>query len=154
MKWLNRISNLSLIGFSVLIVFLCVELGIGNPQSPGPGFMPSLAAVLLFSLSLLTIIFDIKGSVKEEEGKSSLRWEDLIKPFSLVASLIGYAFLLNILGYLVTTFLVLFVLFSITEPQKWRKDMVIAAIVATLSFLVFDKWLHVQLPSDIFLIGW
>lgn len=153
MKWLNRISNLSLMGFSVLIVFLCVELGIGKPQSPGPGLMPSLAAVLLFSLSLLTFIFDIKGS-NDEEGKTSFRRQDLIKPFSLVVSLIGYAFLLDVIGYIVSTFLLLFVLFSMMEPQKWRKDMVIAAVVATLSFLVFDKWLHVQLPAGIFLIGW
>jgi putative tricarboxylic transport membrane protein len=154
MKWLNRSTNLALMGFSVLIFFLCLELGIGKPQSPGPGFMPLLAAVLLFCLTLLTMIFEIRKSNEGEERKSPLGLHELIKPGSLVISLVAYAFLLNVLGYVIATFLLLFVLFSFTEPQKWRKDLVSAAVIAVLSFVVFDKWLRVQLPDGILLIGW
>ncbi len=154
MKWLKRAGHLSLMGFSVLIFFLCVQLGLGKPQSPGPGFMPLLAAILLFCLSLATIIVESRGTAEDEEGKSSLGLEELAKPACLVIALIGYAFLLNVLGYPVTTFLLLFGLFSVTEPRHWRKNLVIAALVAVLSFLVFDKWLRVQLPDGIFLIGW
>jgi energy-converting hydrogenase Eha subunit B len=50
--------------------------------------------------------------------------------------------------------LLLFVLFSITELHKWRKNLVIAAVIAILSFVVFDKWLRVQLPDGLFLVGW
>jgi len=154
MKWLNRASHLSLMGFSVLIFFLCVRLGIGKPQSPGPGFMPLLAAVLLFCLSFATIIVESRGAADDEGRKSSLGLKELTKPVCLVISLIGYAFLLNVLGYPVATFLLLFTLFSVTEPQQWRKNLLIAALVAVLSFLVFDKWLRVQLPDGIFLLGW
>jgi len=154
MKWLNRASHLSLMGFSVLIFFFCVRLGIGKPQSPGPGFMPLLAAVLLFCLSFATIIVESRGAADDEGRKSSLGLKELTKPVCLVISLIGYAFLLNVLGYPVATFLLLFTLFSVTEPQQWRKNLVIAALVAVLSFLVFDKWLRVQLPDGIFLLGW
>ena len=154
MKWLNRASHLSLMGFSVLIFFFCVRLGIGKPQSPGPGFMPLLAAVLLFCLSFATIIVESRGAADDEGRKSSLGLKELTKPVCLVISLIGYAFLLNVLGYPVATFLLLFTLFSVTEPQQWRKNLLIAALVAVLSFLVFDKWLRVQLPDGIFLLGW
>jgi putative tricarboxylic transport membrane protein len=154
MKWLNRASNLSLMGFSVLIFFLCVQLGIGKPQSPGPGFMPLLAAVLLFTLSLLTIVIENRGHAEDKAEKTALGLEEIIKPSSLVISLLGYAFLLNILGYVIATFLLLFVLFSITELHKWRKNLVIAAVIAILSFVVFDKWLRVQLPDGLFLVGW
>jgi len=141
-------------GFSVLIFFFCVRLGIGKPQSPGPGFMPLLAAVLLFCLSFATIIVESRGAADDEGRKSSLGLKELTKPVCLVISLIGYAFLLNVLGYPVATFLLLFTLFSVTEPQQWRKNLVIAALVAVFSFLVFDKWLRVQLPDGIFLFGW
>ena len=141
-------------GFSVLIFFLCVQLGIGKPQSPGPGFMPLLAAVLLFCLSLARIIVESRGAADDEGRKSSLGLKELAKPAFLVIALIGYAFFLNVLGYPVATFLLLFALFSVTEPRHWRKNLVIAALVAVLSFLVFDKWLRVKLPDGIFLIGW
>jgi hypothetical protein len=44
----------------------------------------------------------------------------------------------------------MFMLFVIAEPQRWRKDLAIAAIVAALSYLVFHRWLGVQLPTGIF----
>ena len=50
-KWMNRISNLFLLGFAVLILSLSLKLGIGNFRNPGPGFVPFLASLLLLSLS-------------------------------------------------------------------------------------------------------
>jgi putative tricarboxylic transport membrane protein len=153
MKWLNRIFSFFLIGFAVYIYYSCVGLGLGKPQAPGPGLMPALAAALLFVLALSTFIIEMKGSHGREE-KSSLAWQDLARPLILLISLIGYAFLLDILGYLVATFLLLFILFSLTEPQKWRKELVIAAIVSTSSYLIFNKGLHVPLPAGLFFVGW
>jgi putative tricarboxylic transport membrane protein len=115
--------------------------------------MPAIAAALLFALSLFTFFIELKGS-SEEEGKCSLKWKQLTKPMCLLISLIGYAFLLNIVGYIVATFLLMSILFLMTEQQEWRKDLVIAVIVSTLSYLVFNKWLHVPLPSGMFFTGW
>jgi len=70
MIWLDRIISLSLVGFSFLIFFSSLRLEIGNPQAPGPGFMPFLVSVLLFSLSLLVfILVEIKGLAIDEEGR-------------------------------------------------------------------------------------
>lgn len=153
MKWLNRIFSFILVGFAAYIYYSCYELGLGTLQVPGPGLMPALAAALLFVMSLVIFFLELKGS-RGREGKTSLGWQDLTRPLILLISLIGYALLLNILGYLVATFLLMFILFSLTEPQKWHKELVLAAIVSTSSYLIFNKGLHVPLPSGLFFVAW
>lgn len=156
MKWLNRISSLFLIGLSLLIFYSSLNLGIGTVQKPGPGFMPILASALVFSLSFLVFIKEIKttGLAKDEERQASLGWENLIKPINLVIALCGYSFVLELFGYLITAFLLMFAMLFIYEPKKWYIHIIIAAIVANLSFLVFYKWLRVQLPMGLFRIAW
>jgi putative tricarboxylic transport membrane protein len=150
MKWLNGISDLSLLGLSVIIFVLSLKLGIGKVQSPGPGFMPSVVSVILFFLSLCVFVSRVREPVKDGGKGRFIRWEYLKRPFALLAALIGYAFMLDLLGYLISAFLLMFMLFVIAEPQRWRKDLAIAAIVAALSYLVFHRWLGVQLPTGIF----
>jgi hypothetical protein len=153
-KWMDRIGSLFLIGLSVLIFSSSLKLGIGDFGNPGPGFMPFFASILLFSLSSLVFIKGIIGSSKDEEGELSIGWENLTKPINLMIALICFSFLFKALGYLITTFLLMFAMFFIYEPKKWYVHIVISAIVASLSFLVFYTWLRVQLPTGIFRIHW
>ncbi|OGP62010.1 MAG: hypothetical protein A2170_11360 [Deltaproteobacteria bacterium RBG_13_53_10] len=150
MTRLNRISSLFLMGFSVIIFFSSLQLGIGNPKSPGPGFAPLLASVLVFSLSLLVLIQGMR--VSEEKKRRPKDRNYLLKPTFLVLAVLGYSFLLNVLGYLVTAFLLMFAMFSIGEPKKLSRNLIIAAIVIIMSFILFRKLLGVQLPKGIFLI--
>jgi putative tricarboxylic transport membrane protein len=150
MKWLNRISAFSFLGFSVFIFALSVRLGIGRLQSPGPGFMPSLASAVLFFLSLFVLISQTRRSAKDEGEGHLVHWRNLTKPIGLVAVLIGYAFVLDVMGYLITAFLLMFMLFLMAEPRRWPKDVVVAALVAALSYVVFNQWLGVRLPAGVF----
>jgi putative tricarboxylic transport membrane protein len=153
MKWQRRISSLFLIGFSVFICFLSLDLGIGNPKKPGPGAMPFLASILVFSLSLLVLIIE-RETPKEEDDKLRRLTEggNLLKIVIFVVMLIGYTFLINIIGFLITSFVLVFGMLSITEGKKWHKNMLIAAIMVVTTFLVFNKLLGVHLPSGVFRI--
>jgi putative tricarboxylic transport membrane protein len=152
MKWLHRVSSLALMGFSVLIGTSSLQLGVGNVQNPGPGFMGFLASVLLFILCLSIFVKDLKRLGRAEEGATD--WKYLTKPSVLAATLCGYAFLLPALGYLISTFFLLFVMFFVYDPRKRLHHAVIAFIIVNISYLVFYKWLRVILPVGIFNIGW
>ncbi len=67
----------------------------------------------------------------------------------LVAALIVYALFFKTVGYPVMTFLLVYFLFFMMQPQKWKTDVFWAALVAGLSFLLFDVWLRVALPWGI-----
>jgi putative tricarboxylic transport membrane protein len=152
MKKLNRISSIFLMAFSILICWASLKLGIGSLGNMGPGFMPLLVSIILFILSLL-ILVGVGGGVQDKEENSSLSWRNLLKPGSLVIALFVYIFLLESLGYIVTTFLLMSHMLFMSEPKKRSKNIFIAAIVAILTFAGF-KGLQVQLPTGIFHIGW
>lgn len=152
MKWLNRGVALFLIGVSALIFFLSLKLGVGEVGDPGPGFMPCLASVILFSLASLVLMMGIiRGEGKDEKSRFLPDYGYLVKPALLVLTILGYSFFLNDAGYLITGFFLMFVLFSITEPKKWPWNILVAGAVIITSFLLF-KWLGVQLPAGIFRI--
>lgn len=147
MKWLERISSLFLMAFSVLIFWSSVRLGIGSPGDPGPGFMPILASVVLFGVSIVIFVIGIQGASEKESSLTDLR--GLTKPVCLVMILLGYAYLLGILGFLGAAFLAMFAMFSLAERRKWRLNLVISGITVIVGYIVFAKWLQVQLPAGI-----
>ena len=86
-----------------------------------------------------------------EAGKES---EDKISvPFgkigAVIASLIGYGVLLEVLGSLVTFFLLLWGLFWMGHPRKWILVSGLSAFVAALSYLLFVIILQVPFPTGI-----
>ena len=111
--------------------------------------MPFLASILVFALSVFVLV---KGILGEKEGPSPLNRKRLPKPTLLVVAILAYSFLLDSLGFLISIFLLLFAMFSMEEPKKWPKNIVISLIVVILSFLIFKKWLGVRFPAGIFSI--
>ncbi len=153
MKWPRRICNLFVIAFSVLIGYLSLDLGIGNPKQPGPGAMPLIASIFVFSLSLAVFIIERKPP-KEEDDKFRRLIEggNLLKIVIFVVLLISYIFLMDITGFLIASFIFVFGMLSLTEGKKWCKNMLIAAIIVVTTFLVFYNLLGVYLPSGVFRI--
>ncbi len=148
MNALDRGSCIFLLGLSVLVGLMSLRLGIGGLELMGAGFMPFLASILLFVLTVIVLIKGLRTKQGGEE-KTRLTWKALEKPLKLVVGLIGYAFLLMPLGYLIVTFLFVFFMFTMMQPQKWRMDLVFAALVAAASFVLFDTLLSVRLPPGI-----
>ena len=149
MIWLDRIISLSLVGFSFLIFLSSLRLGTGTLQTPGPGFTPFLSSILLLSLSLFVLIWRTKKSDEDGRNKLLVSWKNFLKPISVIIMLIAYILLLNTIGYLIGTFLLMFIMFFIYEPKKWYVHLFIGAIVASSSYFVFYKWFQVQLPTGI-----
>ncbi len=154
MKGLRQGSCLFLMGIGVFVGIMSLRMGIGHLELMGAGFMPFLASIVLFSLALVVFVAEIKGSSRDEEKNAPMEWSDLRRPVLLLVGLIVYALILMTFGYLVTTFLLVFFMFFMTDTRKWRKDVAIAAVIVILSYLIFDKWLRLQLPPGVFRIGW
>ncbi len=152
MKRLDHITSLFLIALSLLILISSVQLGIGNLRKPGAGFIPFLASVLVFCLSVAVFMMGWKRPPGEEK-RSTVGWQNAAKMVLLVVGLCIYISFLKVLGYLIVASLLMFVMFFIFDPKKWYMHIVSALVVAGVSFAVF-RGLGVQLPTGILPIGW
>jgi len=154
MKWLNVGSSLFLMALSVMIFVSSMELGFGSFQAPGAGFLGFLASLLLFILSLAVLLSTVCGRSTEVREQSDMTWQSMVKPASLAAAMCAYALVLGTAGFLLSTTLLLFTMFFMYEPKKFLLHIVVSLVVANGSYILFQKWLGVVLPSGILGIGW
>ncbi|OGP69244.1 MAG: hypothetical protein A2169_09720 [Deltaproteobacteria bacterium RBG_13_47_9] len=134
----------------LIIIGSLVTLEIGTPKEPGPGLFPLLigSLVSVFSGGVL-----ILATFSKESKKSNVvdLWRGLSwsKAAYTVIALFVYSLLLNILGFLITTFLLLIFLMKVVEPQKTKVAVPISVLASVLSYWIFDRILQVQLPRGV-----
>ena len=147
MEHRDRISSLVLLVFSFLTCVGSYRLpvGIGSWHDPGPGFFPFWAGIIMGILSFAAYMkaLRIKG---EDIGPwySREKWRKVLLIMAVIA---GYALVLETLGFVLSTFLLLFTLFKVAEDQGWWVSVGGSLVVAVVSFVVFDRWLKLQLPK-------
>ena len=66
-----------------------------------------------------------------------------------LTALLAYWLVLEHLGFLITTYLLLLFLLRVIEPQKWLLAVATALIATTFSYALFNLWLKVQMPNGI-----
>jgi len=145
----DRTSSLVWLAFSLLICIESFRLPLGSVREPGPGFLPLLVGVILAGLSAICFL---QGRRVPSAGPKGVwypaeRWKNLIW---VLFSLFAYALLLDILGFLITTFLFLVCLFRFgMETQRWTRSLAGSAIASVSCYAVFELWLRTQLPKGI-----
>lgn len=131
----------------VLSTAVCVEswsLKVGGLHNPGPGFLPFYTAILLGLLALISLLETLKGA----KGSASEIWGGIQfgKLSILLGSLFLYVFLLDRLGFLLGTFLLLLVLFRIVEPYGWKTVLFSSLLTTAGTYLFFVILLESRLP--------
>ena len=130
-----------------------IRLKLGTLHSPGAGFTPFLTGLLLALFGLMLTLESVKGTEPRGEGLVvALRGFGRKRTCSLLAVCL-YAALLETLGFIITTFLLLFGLFKIIEPRKWLAPLLVSVIAVILSYFIFEVWLRINFPKGIFRIG-
>jgi len=148
---MNRQDQISSLIWLLLGLFIIIgslsSLKIGTARDPGPGLFPIIAGV---SLSLFSFVILVKATFVKTSEKRSLRelwtglnWERI---FYVTGALLLYSILLQTVGFLLLTLLLLIFLFRAIEPQKWKLAIGISILASVISWLVFDRLLQVQLP--------
>jgi len=117
-------------------------LKLGTLRNPGPGFLPLMMASLLIAFSLFLLV---RGLVEPGKVLKGVQW----KPQSvLVVSVLIYGVLLGFMGFLLSTFVLMFVLFALFFEGKRRmpRALFYAATTAVIGWLVFSVALKVPFP--------
>jgi putative tricarboxylic transport membrane protein len=90
----------------------------------------------------------LRSSVEiAEETGGAVNW---VKIGLVLLSLLLYAFFLERLGFVVTTFVLLIFLLSWIEQTNWARSLGVASAAALGSFAIFELWLKIRLPKGIF----
>ena len=141
-------ASLILAGLAGLILFEASRLAFGSIRVPQTGFFPSILAtlLLLFSIALLIQTRRQAGGANREEPIKSEAW---IRISITLAAMLGFALVLEKLGFLLSTFTVMLLLLRVIEPQKWSRVIAIAVATALVSYFLFARLLNIPLPPGV-----
>lgn len=147
MKRYQTGSAIFLLLFGAFICFEARKLEVGQITEPGPGFFPFW---LGFALIISSLALTIKSS-KEKRERSSLSagmWNGLHwgKVLFCLTILVLYACLLENVGYIISTFLLMLLLFRAIGGQRWLLVVLGSIITSFATYALFRLWLQVQLP--------
>ena len=145
----DRIFGFLWLILGAFIVWSSYRLNLGEAGSPGPGFIPFLTGCLLIFLSAIFLAKSLFFSPGTQERKGfweGVQWD---KPAWVAAAMFVYVFLLPVLGFLVSTFLFLIFLGRLIRGQRWHTILIVSALSAAVTYLVFGIWLKCQFPRGI-----
>jgi putative tricarboxylic transport membrane protein len=123
-------------------IFESAKLPLGTVRNPGEGFFPwwISAVIVLLALVLLTQALTSRPSANQQAPGR------ITKVTALLLVLAAYTFLLDSLGYLLCTFLLVLFMLRATDAQRWPVALSMALLTALGSYVVFAIWLSVPLP--------
>ena len=145
----DQVGTLSWLLIALYVCFESLRLGLGTPRSPGMGFMPFGASVLLGCFSLI-VFFRSLFRKAEPKGEAVSAGRMGIRVLIVAITLLLYSKVMPVLGYLISTFLLMSFLFGIIRKMKWWWVFVSSLMTTLATYYVFSKWLNCQFPYGYF----
>lgn len=146
----DRIASVVFLALGILIVMESQKISKSAYGSQiGPSTFPTILGIILIGLSILLFIETIRHRatykiVGEEEDISSPSYK---KFFIIFIAALGYVFLLEKIGYLITTFIFLMIGFQTLERGKWVSSIIISAAFSGIIYYGFVNVLGGSLPG-------
>jgi putative tricarboxylic transport membrane protein len=134
--------------FSFYLSFESYRLGLVTTNRPGPGLFPFIAAVGIGLIAALRLINGIRITTPEERSESNMGAEGWLVLY-IIAGMTAYAFMLEPLGFVLCTFLLVAFYLKIIAARRWPVTVIFAAAVALASHLFFDVLLRAELPRGL-----
>jgi putative tricarboxylic transport membrane protein len=152
MKKYHIIPTLFWVGLSLFVMTFSRRLGIRGFHNPGPGLAPFVLGLLLLLISLYVLIDSLLRKGREDETPGEGRGRtDYGKIGLVLVALFAYAFLLERLGFLITTWIFLFLLFR-SMGNRWITTLVASTSTVLATYLVFT-FFGVRFPPGILGLG-
>lgn len=153
MKRLDLTSGLFWLFFSSLAFAGSLRMGIGTVESPGMGFMPAVASGLLGILSLILLTNTILKKLKDVTVTGGITAAILRRgALTVVFGVLIYAMIMPKLGYLISTFLLMTLLYWYMERNGAKgllRSAVLSLLTTAISYYLFAVLLSCPFPAGI-----
>ncbi len=135
--------------FLLSVFYLTYSLSnykLGTIRMPKEGFMPLILGIGMTVTSGWLLIQSMIGKGDAKNVKLSFSW---LRFGALVAVSLLYALTLQPIGYLLSSFFFLLLVFKIAGVKGWLKPLIISLVCAAVFYLLFKVALGVMLPRGI-----
>jgi putative tricarboxylic transport membrane protein len=137
--------------FGTITAYLSLKMQIGTFRMAGPGLFPLCLGVLLMILSGILIMKTLFGAGRETAQKRSETRPagSAGQVILFMGAIVVAVLLLQPLGYLFVSFMLLILLLRILGVKPWYRSVLLSLSAALFSYFLFVQWLKIPLPK-----GW
>ena len=135
------------LALGLFVVIYSYTLGLGKLIDPGPGLLPFLLGLIFLILSSVRLVTVIQLREAEETGEEKKKieyWRIIL----IVVALLIWAFVLESLGFLIATFILMTLLYRAAGFNKWYAAIFWGLITVLVTYFVFT-YLGVRFPPGI-----
>ncbi len=154
MKKGNIITAVLVMALSVYIIITCAGYPTAEAYGtgvPGPGLWPMAVAALMLIAGIMLLVKALR--TKPEEDTPIAIWSDGTKRvYITMAILVVYVAVLGILGFLLSSFIMLFIFIQWFARKNPLITAVISALATFISYAVFKFLLNVPVDFGLFYI--
>jgi hypothetical protein len=141
----SKIMGVTLLALGIFVGYQGIDLTLGTPSRPGPGFVPFGLGFILISLA---VVFLWQSSSRKEKGKPPSPGGNYRRTAMAVGVLCFYALIVNGVGYILTTFFLFIIWLALIERKGWLQTASLACL-AVAAVYAFNVLFSVQLPSGL-----
>lgn len=140
----DRIASILFLATGVLFIVGSRQLASSSyGSSVGPDIFPSLLGIILVLLSI-RLFYETMVTKTQHSSKEKLQY----KPFLIIfTATLVYILTLETIGYVITTFLFLFVCFQTMERSKVMTSLIISACFSGFVYFMYVEVLKGTLPG-------
>lgn len=146
----ERIIALAWLIFGGGIAYTSLDHGLGEQGEPGSGFMTFVTGIFICAMA---IIIYIQTFMDKEMAQSTFasRWKgtNWIRAVLIIILTLAFILLMNVLGYFVTSILLLVIIMRFLENLSWTKSIVIPIITVAATYLLFSSLLDMNMPRGV-----
>lgn len=150
MKKAEMITGVVLLVLSGLVIWNSLEMPPSATFGPGAGFLPFWLGVLLAVLATILFVSAWRQATEKDSSPVFPGKQALFAITLVLVALAVYILLIDVLGYIVETFLFVVFLVKVVEREPWPLTLKLAVAATAGIFITFHILLKITLPSNMF----
>jgi putative tricarboxylic transport membrane protein len=151
MKKADLITGIVLLVLSGYVIQEAWRMPQSGTFGPGAGFLPFWVGVIMAVLAVFLLATVWTRQATEQDSVSPFpKGKALLAITGVLGGLAVYIFLMEVLGYLLDTFLYVTFLLGIVEREKWPRTLMVAVATTAGLYLIFQTLLGITLPTNMF----
>lgn len=139
-----------------MLGILCIVLGMatmimsGNFPRQASDF-PRLISIIMITLGCILVFQYIKHTKSSNNNtEEKMDKSKLIKVLLLACLFIAYYLVIEVLGYIISTFLIVFLTIQLLGYKKIKVKLVLSTTLSIFLYLIFTFLFQVNLPNGLF----
>ena len=141
--------DLLLLAVGGAIAYISWGYGFGSIARPGPGLYPFFVGTAITLFAAILFAAHLKAPPVQQPLDNAQRQTLAFMAIAFCLWILA----MPLLGYVIVTGLATIAFCKTMKLEGWRKPIAISAGVALFIYLIFDKWLYIDLPRGILFGG-